>query len=298
MSDLSQSNLLSCDDKKYVFYLQTSQSKIIKVLFEVLKEVLMGAVNLFFEKKGITLKTLNGTKKSIVYLNLESEEFDQYFCNEDRFIAGIDTTNLHKITKTIQSKDYIKMYVEYNNKGVLIFERINPETKSLYSHKIKLCNVPISNLNIGNTIYNHSLSLKSLEFQIACKNLNGLNCDNISLYFKQNSIILSGSNDYSDNEIEIKQQQDDVKDFPSESNDEQNILFDGPNDIKKQGTYLLQYILLFTKATALDKNFDIYLNPEKPLTLSYSVGNLGHLDFMLEPALDDETDYSSDEEDE
>lgn len=276
----------------YVIYLETSQSKIIKALFEVLKDVFMGHINLIFSKKGIQLKMPNGTEKSLVFLNLNSEEFDEFYCDDKDFVAGVDSTNLHKLTKCINSKDSIKMYVSRDNLEFIYLIRINTETGCKYEHKLKLYNVPYLKQEIYPTKYFHSLSLKSIEFQIACKNLNNLNCENVDIVFKKHSILLNSSNEFCDTSIEIKQQQD--ASFDDNNNDtgsssdsgsqdvEEDLLFADENDTILQGNYSLQYILLFTKATTLDKNFEIYLNPENPLTMSYAVGSLGTLDFMLE----------------
>lgn len=265
---------------------ETVQSKIIKVLFEVLKEVLLGSVNFIFTESGIKLKTANGTEKTLVYMTLDADRFEDYICNTNEFIAGIDTSNIYKITKSIQSKDTIFLYILKSNPGHLILKRINEETNSCYNHVIKLCNVPYNNMFIPETKYLLGLVLKSTEFQVACKNLNGLNCDNINIYFTNKSIILEGENIFSKSQIEISQQQENENDSDSNISDKEVI---------KQGSYLLQYILLFTKATTLDKNFEIYCNPETPLTLSYSIGSLGKIDFMLVPETT-ETDSDTDSE--
>lgn len=280
-------NNINSDD--ILIKVETVQSKIIKVLFEVLKEVLLGSVNLIFTKSGIKLKTANGTEKTLAYMSLDAEKFEDYICNADEFIAGIDTSNVYKITKSIQSKDTIFLYILKSNPGHLILKRINEETSSCYNHVIKLCNVPYSNMEIPETKYLLGLVLKSTEFQVACKNLNGLNCDVINMYFTNKSIILEGENLFSKSQIEISQQQE--NEYDCEDIDTKNLV-----SPIKQGSYLLQYILLFTKATTLDKNFQIYCNPDKPLTLSYSIGSLGTIDFMLVPEVLDSDSESSDSE--
>ena len=256
-----------------IFKIQTVQSKIIKVLFEVLKEVLVGTVNLVVSPDGIYLKQLNANGKSIVYLKLLSENFEEFICNKDQFIVGIDTHNIYKITKSIQNKDIITLSVLQNNPNKLILSRVNTDTECEYLHSINLCQVPYTDFIIEEIEYHHSLTLKSTEFQTACKNLNNLNCDILSINFMKNCIVLESNNEFSETAITIKQQM------------EENIKVNcfKKTNIINQGSYILQYILLFTKATTLDKNFDIYLNPERPLTLSYAVGELGTLDFMLYP---------------
>jgi proliferating cell nuclear antigen PCNA len=274
----------------YIIYLETTQSKIIKSLFEVLKDVFMGHINLIFSQNGLQLKMPNGTEKSLVFLNLHNEEFEEFYCANNEFIAGVDSTNLHKLTKCINSKDSIKLFVSRDDLAYINLTRINTETGCKYEHKLKLYNVPYLKQNIYPTKYFHSLSLKSIEFQIACKNLNNLNCENVDIIFKKESILLNSSNEFCDTSIEIKQQQDSTLSETSET--EENMLFNTEDEEIFQGNYSLQYILLFTKATTLDKNFEIYLNPEKPLTMSYAVGSLGTLDFMLEPNFTDSDEES------
>lgn len=281
----------------YIIYLETSQSKIIKALFEVLKDVFMGHINLIFSENGLQLKMPNGTEKSLVFLNLHHDEFEEFHCKPSEFIAGVDSTNLHKLTKCINTKDTIKLYILENDLAFINLTRINTETGCTYEHKLKLYNVPYIKQNIYPTKYFHSLSLKSIEFQIACKNLNNLNCESVDIIFKKESIILKALNEFCETNIEIKQQQDQPEDDDVSQSDnlqEESILFENDSDEILQGNYSLQYILLFTKATTLDKNFEIYLNPEKPLTMSYAVGSLGTLDFMLEPNFTDSDTELSD----
>lgn len=269
------------DNSDYFIKVETVQSKVIKVLFEVIKEVLLGTVNLVFNKNGISLKQTNGIKKSLVYLKLNAENFEEYICNKEEYVVGFDTSNFHKITKSIQNTDKIVFYVKKDNPNDFVLSRINELTDCEYKHSIKLCQVPYSDFVIPDTVYWYKLTLKSNEFQVACKNLNSLNCDIVNISFKPNCITLNSHNDFSENSISIKQQMK-VSEIP-------NKYFEKEKTIE-QGNYLLQYILLFTKATALDKNFEIYLNPENPLTLSYAVGDLGNLDFMLFPEFLEDTD--------
>lgn len=255
--------------------IESVQSKIIKVLFEVLKDIFLTIVNFTFTKDGIKLKTMNGTEQTIVYLKLEADKFEEYYFKEEKIVVGIDTTNFFKITKNIQSKDIIKIFLLKSEPSNIILQRVNNETKSIYTHYIKIFDIPEENLNISEISYEKCLTLKSNEFQTACKNFNSINCNNVNIYFKNNSIILEGDNNYSSSTVELIQQQED-----GDCEDITKL-----NTPQFQGKYLLQYILLFTKASSLDKNFNIYYNPNRPLTLTFLVGSLGTLDFMLMPLM-------------
>lgn len=267
-------------NQDFIVKLSTVQSKIIKVLFEVLKEVLIGTANLIFTPKGIHLLKENGTQKVVVLLKLDAENFEEYICNTDKCIVGIDTNNINKITKSIQNKDTINFYILKDSPNYLIISRINSETSCEYNHGIKLCQVPYEYSELEESPeYAQKLTLKSSEFQVACKNLNSLNCDLVNISYTNEYLIINSRNEFCENEIVIKQQMLDDEDLDDFNNS------DNPEDITNQGYYMLQYLLLFSKATSLDKNFDILLNPDNsvPLTLCYAVGNLGSLDFMLKP---------------
>lgn len=260
---------------EYLIKIQTLQSKVIKILFEVLKDVLPGTVNLIFTKDGLTLKMFSSNEKSILHLDLPSEKFEEFYCDTDIFLAGIDTNNLYKITKSIQNRDLLEFFVYKDDKQTINISKINLDTNLIYNHKIKLFSVPYCNLDIPNISFDHELVLKSTEFQTICKNLNSLMCTDVDIHFTIDSLVITSNNDYSINEITIKQQQDIdlVKYIPECLKD---------NGKKFQGKYILQYLLLFTKATSLDKNFTIHLN-STALNISYSVGQLGTLTFMLIP---------------
>ncbi len=260
---------------EFLIKIQTIQSKVIKILFEVLKDVLQGTVNLIFTKEGIYLKMFSSNEKSIIHLELPSDNFEEYLCDTDMFLAGIDTSNIHKITKSIQNRDLLEFIVYKHDLSNLNISKTNLDTNLVYNHKMKLFSVPYCNFEIPNIQFKHELVLKSTEFQTICKNLNSLMCTQVDIYFTFDSLIMNSNNDYSNNEIIIKQQQDSI------------LIKNKPECLKNvdkifQGSFILQYILLFTKATSLDKNFTIHLN-EYALTISYSVGSLGKLTFMLIP---------------
>ena len=52
------------------------------------------------------------------------------------------------------------------------------------------------------------------------------------------------------------------------------------------GRYGLKYINLFTKGTNLSNTIELYLKPNYPLILKYSVANLGEIRFCLAPKAD------------
>lgn len=67
------------------------------------------------------------------------------------------------------------------------------------------------------------------------------------------------------------------------------------------GTYLIKYILLFNRASALSATQELYLKKGWPLVCCYKVASLGDLRFVLAPKVDvdeDDDDGNEGEEDE
>jgi len=58
---------------------------------------------------------------------------------------------------------------------------------------------------------------------------------------------------------------------------------DNPDTEEQYGVYHTKYILLFTKSTNLCSTVEIYLKTGYPLTILYSVANLGQIKYCLAP---------------
>ena len=80
--------------------LVTIQAAAFKSTFEVLKDIL-NDVNVFFRKEGMYIVTLDTARTSLVDIYLSADNFEEYECDQDEVIAGINISNTFKLLKTI-----------------------------------------------------------------------------------------------------------------------------------------------------------------------------------------------------
>ena len=88
--------------------LVTIQAAAFKSTFEVLKDIL-NDVNVFFRKDGMYIVTLDTARTSLVDIYLSADNFEEYECDQDEVIAGINISNTFKLLKTITNNDVLRI---------------------------------------------------------------------------------------------------------------------------------------------------------------------------------------------
>ena len=257
------------DDNKCILELKTVQSNNIKILFEVLKEVLLGDINIVFTPTNIKVIEMNESKVAMVYLNLKSEAFEYYHC-ERSIAVGINTTNFYKIIKICKNSDTISFFIEKDKEDILGIRMENSDDNRIFESKVPLLDIPMLSLEIPATEFPAIISLPSLKFQKYIKDLNSLGTDcHLEITSIGQKVIFSCKGDFSNNKAIIGKSLE--TNFQGESND---II---------QGKFLLKFLILFTKATSLCQTVQIYLKNDYSIILEYTVGSLGSLRFILSP---------------
>lgn len=251
---------------KYLLKLETGQSSNIKILFEVLKEVLLTDVNIVFTKESIKVTQMDGTCKALVYLDLDSSAFEYYHC-EGEIIAGVNTHNLYKIIKIVNNNDTISLFIDRDYPYELGIRMENSADKKVFESKIDLKDVEYVKYSIPELNYTSFISIPSSKFQKYMKDMNSLGIDcNLEIYSTMGQTIFKSTGEFSKNTLVLE-------DY-NNSEENQGIV---------QGIYSLKFLILFTKATNLSQTVNLYLNNNSALVLEYTVGNLGRLRFLLTP---------------
>jgi len=254
-----------------IIYVETVQSKIIKILFDVLKDVIQDNINIVFDQDCIKIVYLSSNEKALITVKLNSSKFEQYICNEQMYKIGVDLTHLNKLTKSIQTKDILSLYIEKDTPDILYIKRYNELHDFLSIHKMQLYTLTEKNIcdhDVPDITYKSCLQLNSNLFQQKCKDLDNLTCLTATISYTNTQLSIEADNNYSSNTLILSDMS------VSEKDDRWEI----------HGEYLIKYIVLFTKATALDKKYvSVYLSPEKPLIIEYNIGNLGYIRLLLSP---------------
>ena len=86
------------------------QASAFKSTFEVLKDIL-NDVNIYFRPQGMYIVTLDTARTSLIDLFLAADNFEEYHCDQEEIIAGINISNTFKLMKTITNNDVIKLEI-------------------------------------------------------------------------------------------------------------------------------------------------------------------------------------------
>src|SRR6056300_901588 len=125
--------------------LVTIQATAFKSTFEVLKDIL-NDVNIYFKPEGMTIVTLDTARTSLIDMFLSADNFEEYSCDQDEIIAGINISNTFKLLKTITNNDVLK--IEINSKEYMNLEISSESKKSHTKFELKLLDINESRIEV------------------------------------------------------------------------------------------------------------------------------------------------------
>jgi proliferating cell nuclear antigen len=251
--------------EKFILELQSVQSSNLRILFEVLKDVLLTDINIIFMPDGIKIVELDGGKTCLIHLVLEKKAFEIYNCTR-KIVVGVNSNNFYKIIKTAKNSDTISFFVSENDPNSLRIRMENSEKNRMFESVIRLLDVDFSNHEIPDVEFESVIVLPSVEFQKICKDMNSLGIGNkVEIKSIGEQLIFCYKGDFSEQRIVLGK-------CDNTRSTNAGII---------QGVFNLKFLLLFTKATNLCNAVSIYLKNDYPLILEYSVGSLGSLKFIL-----------------
>lgn len=250
------------------FRATTVQSSAIKMLVESLRDVL-NETNVTFDAKGVRITTTDVQRELLIHVKLGAENFDEYTCDEP-ITLGINVLNLYKIVKTISSHDSISFWLDETQSAPRLGMTIENEDKQTASHyRINTLDLPMENLEIPDVEVDTVVSMRSNDFQRMIRNMSQLaKC--VQITAEQDRLVFHCQGEYASRETIV-------------SKSEHGLVFSRPLDAPIQGIYCLRHLNMFTKASNLSNNVDLFLKRDFPLLLRYSVVDLGEIRFALTP---------------
>jgi proliferating cell nuclear antigen len=239
--------------------LKTIQASAFKNTFEVLKDIL-NDVNVYFTKDGISITTLDTARAALVDLKLLSENFEEYICENEERIAGINITNTFKLLKPITNNDTLEIENDFET---LNFKIENDLKKSNTQFKLKLLELDEDHIQIPQIDTFITTVMPSVDFQRICRDMMNIS-NEIVISRVDDEIVFECDGDFAQQKTIIKCQ--DQEEFKGQLS----------------GVYSLKYINLFTKATSMCASVQIQMEQDmRFLILKYNVANLGELNFFL-----------------
>ena len=138
------------------------QASAFKSTFEVLKDIL-NDVNVYFRPTGMYIVTLDTARTSLIDMFLAADNFEEYSCDQEEIIAGINISNTFKLLKTITNNDVLQ--IEINSKEYMDI-KITSETKKTSSKfQLKLLDINESHIEVPEIHMSTVTTLPSSDFQ-------------------------------------------------------------------------------------------------------------------------------------
>lgn len=244
--------------------LVTIQASAIKSTFEVLKDIL-NDVNVYFRPSGMYIVTLDTARTSLIDMFLSADNFEEYHCEHDEIIAGINISNTFKLLKTITNNDVLK--IEINSKEYMDIEIISESKKTSTRFQLKLLDINESRIEVPDVVMTSNTILPSADFQRLCRDMSNIGSE-IEITRNGKELRLRCEGDFANQETCIE--------CPDDS-----------PEIK--GVYSLKYLNIFTKATSMCASVQIMQEEgNRFLILKYNVANLGEVKFYLATKVTDD----------
>lgn len=237
--------------------LVTIQATAFKSTFEVLKDIL-NDVNIYFRPDGMYIVTLDTARTSLVDIYLAADNFEEYHCEQEEIIAGINISNTFKLLKTITNNDVLQ--IEIKSKEYMNIEIMSEVKKTTTHFQLKLLDINESRIEVPDVEMTTITTLPSADFQRLCRDMSNIGTD-IEIRRVGKEIKLKCEGDFANQETSIE---------CSEESPEIS------------GLYSLRYMNIFTKATSMCASIQIIQETgNRFLILKYNVANLGELKFYL-----------------
>ena len=237
--------------------LVTIQASAIKSTFEVLKDIL-NDVNIYFRPQGMYVVTLDTARTSLIDMFLAADNFEEYHCEQEEIIAGINISNTFKLLKTITNNDVLT--IEIKSKEFMDIEIMSESKKTSTKFQLKLLDINESRIEVPDVTMTSITILPSADFQRLCRDMANIGQD-IEITRVGKELRLRCEGDFANQETSIE--------CPDESPE-------------MSGLYSLRYMNIFTKATSMCASVQIMQEEgNRFLILKYNVANLGDLKFYL-----------------
>jgi len=237
--------------------LVTIQASAFKSTFEVLKDIL-NDVNIYFKPQGMYIVTLDTARTSLIDMFLAADNFEEYHCEQEEIIAGINISNTFKLLKTITNNDILKLGI--TSKEYMDIEITSDSKKTNTKFQLKLLDINENRIEVPEVAMTTVTTLPSVDFQRLCRDMSNIGSE-IEIHRSGTSIKFKCEGDFANQETTIECQDESPKIC---------------------GLYSLRYLNIFTKATSMCASVQIIQETgNRFLILKYNVANLGELKFYL-----------------
>jgi len=239
--------------------------KSVKALSDIVKEV-----NFEFTEEGIRVQAMDPVHVAIVLLVLSSEGFDSYECSQNTTI-GLKLKDVLDALKCASNDD--PMYIEYNDDTPKILFKFEGKGQ-ISEFSINIIDLEEEGLSIPDMEYAAKIDMESSRFQRICKDLKVWGELVQITALKSGVVVLQTNGENGSAKIKL----------PGEDGaDEEGVKIEVSDEV--EGSFGVNYLNYFTKATPLSERVEIGLSNGIPLSVTYKMEKkLGQMVFHLAPS--------------
>ena len=253
------------NEGEFIMRLQSAQAMQFKALLDVLKDLLT-EVNIRFDPSGLKIISLDPGKIGMIHLTIF--HLDKYEC-KDTFYAGVYMSYLYKIMRTVSTGHYIEWRIRPENPKILEILVVNPERRIHTTHRLKILDLDVEEINIPQVDFDCVISMPSADFGRYIKELSHVS-NTISVRASGKNVQFISSGDLGETIIDI---------CPTPSG--MNWLHKDDHSATFEGTYFIKYLERFSRGQ-VDATVELFFRQDYPLIMRYEM-TIGSLRFCVAP---------------
>lgn len=252
--------------QRTLMFLRTVQCSALRNLFESLRDVLIECC-LVFDETSVRCLQIDNRNCVIVSLRLNASSFEKYECTHGPVHVGLNLTNISRLIRGLGQSDALSMEITEENPHILVIHVQSVDRRIDTTYNVSLLDLEPCHVQIPVTTFDTVLSMSSMELQRICRDLASLS-DTINVSIVNKELEFNARGDFAEQTTRIGERDGGLS------------FTKGPVD-GFYGSYPLRYIVMFAKSSVLCNSVDMYMQPDYPLLLSYSVASLGRLLFCV-----------------
>ena len=258
-----------------VLTIKTVQIAPMRTLLTALKDILLES-NITFCPDGIRIINMDKSHTMLAHMFLAAENFEEYDCQKEKIIIGVNMFHLFKLVNTIDNDDTLTIYIENKdyNDGIVSFLGLkfeNGDIKQCKTQKLRLIEPEPEELIEPNVVFSSVINLPSADFQKIIRDLSFIS-DKIEIKSVGNELIFKCSGQFATAEV-TRVETGGSMEFIHKQNANKII----------QGEFSLKNLGYFIKCTNLCSQIEMYLENDLPLVVKYYVASLGEIKLCLAP---------------
>lgn len=291
-----------------VFYFQTVKTNDFKSIFDSLKDVLF-ETNITVDDDGLTIVNSDKSDTAMITVKLDANKFDKYYCAK-KLRIGIMVISFYKYLRCVTTDDVLTIYMEKNtlrnvdNESRIVIRLDNEKKNKMINNIFMLTEVNINEkimeLSMQNQEddylekYDFVITMPSGEFQKTIKDIYNISdedeseililCHNNVLSFKYKGDIGERVISHTINDVDPDDDEDDEHDKQDNTTTFRHL---ESVDNVFQGLFKLKFLHMSSKCTSMGSTMEICMRNETPLRISFKSGDLGCLQIILTPKIED-----------